>query len=318
MNVFEFLGKPSDYRPKDKVVQLVKHWDEVPDSRKQFPYYGQVKKDGNFAMAVVTACGKVGIFGRTGSKLSSTIKLVKHIKDQQLKAGVYFGELMSKHKCSLEELSGVVNPERVNRLDEEQGKIASGLYIWFHDFITIQDLINGDCAYAYHVRHASLCKRLEGTELSQYILPYAVIHDEEAKDKFTQACIDADEEGAVYKKPDETWVAGHKGYRQMKEVRGVSYDLECVGYEEGKGKYAEKVANLIFRWKTGTIKAMLGKGWSHTAASMMFLGATGKSSKAINPVGKIFKVVALQESSKGKLRLPKVREVRNDKYTPDY
>jgi hypothetical protein len=36
------------------------------------------------------------------------------------------------------------------------------------------------------------------------------------------------------------------------------------------------------------------------------------------PVGKIFKVVALQESSRGVLRLPKVREQRHDKVKADF
>ena len=49
-NVFEFLGLPKAHRPISKVVQLVKHYDEVPDSRKSFPLIGQVKRDGVFAM----------------------------------------------------------------------------------------------------------------------------------------------------------------------------------------------------------------------------------------------------------------------------
>lgn len=64
----------------------------------------------------------------------------------------------------------------------------------------------------------------------------------------------------------------------MKIVRGVSYDLECVGIEEGTGKYKGKVANLIFRWKEGkTVKAMLGKGWTHHDAKQMFENYTNGS-----------------------------------------
>ena len=107
----------------------------------------------------------------------------------------------------------------------------------------------------------------------------------------------------------------------MKIVKQVSYDLECIGVEEGEGKYNGKVANLIFRWKDGqTIKAMLGEGWTHQDSrdmwvcysALMDIITPGKIVMP-NPVGCVFKVYALQESSKGKLRLPKVGERRFDK-----
>ncbi|QYC97019.1 ATP-dependent DNA ligase [Klebsiella phage IME184] len=96
----------------------------------------------------------------------------------------------------------------------------------------------------------------------------------------------------------------------------VSYDLTCIGWEEGKGKYKGKVANLIFKWKGGkTVKAMLGKGWTHEDAERMYHDI--KHGGELNVIGKIFAVKALQESSKGVLRLPKAGELRHDKEEPD-
>jgi len=105
----------------------------------------------------------------------------------------------------------------------------------------------------------------------------------------------------------------------------VDYDLKCVGWEEGTGKYKGKVANLLFAWKGDKIiKAMLGKGWTHDAAEEMYQNCTyhdmvdmpGYMHKD-SPVDQIFQVYALQESSKGKLRLPKVGERRHDKEVSD-
>ena len=119
------------------------------------------------------------------------------------------------------------------------------------------------------------------------------------------------EEGIVIRDIDAGWEAGHKGWRVMKMVRGVDYDLECIGWEEGEGKYEGKVANLLFKWKGGkTIKAMLGKGWTHMDAQQMFQNTARLK-------GTIFQVYALEESSKGKLRLPKVGELRHDKLESD-
>jgi hypothetical protein len=71
---------------------------------------------------------------------------------------------------------------------------------------------------------------------------------------------------------------------------------------------------------------MLGKGWTHQMAEEMFqtikycegLGNIRNSVTDSNPIGKVFQVYALEESSKGKLRLPKVGEQRHDKPEPDY
>ena len=102
----------------------------------------------------------------------------------------------------------------------------------------------------------------------------------------------------------------------LKIVRTVAYDLRCIGWEEGKGKYTGKVANLIFKWHgTQKVKAMLGKGWSHEDATRMYNEI--KNGGELNVIGRIFTVYGLQDSSKGKIRLPKVGELRHDKEDAD-
>lgn len=328
MNVFEFLGYPADHRPKNKVVQLVKHWDEVPESRKQYPYYAQVKKDGVFGIVVVTKDDDgniaVAVFGRTGEQLSNTEAICSRFLEGYIAEGIYIGEVLTQVPCSLEELSGILNPNRVNKLDINQEVIKWNLYIALHDCLTEKMFIAGTSAgISYHTRHASLMKRIAGTDLEESALPYTMIHDDKQKEQFTKACIAAGEEGAVYKRPGCEWEAGHKGWHQMKEVREVTYDLKCVGYEEGSGKYKGKVANLILQWKDGeTIKAMLGKGYTHADAERMYLSINELGmyvdEPRYNPIGKVFRVRGLQDSSKGKIRLPKVQEERYDKVTGDY
>lgn len=328
MNVFEFLGYPADHRPKNKVVQLVKHWDEVPESRKLYPYYAQVKKDGVFGIVVVTQDDDgniaVAVFGRTGEQLSNTEAICSRFLEGYIAEGIYIGEVLTQAPCSLEELSGILNPNRVNKLDINQEVIKWNLYIALHDCLTKKMFIAGTSAgISYHTRHASLMKRIAGTDLEESALSYTVIHDDHQKEQFTKACIAAGEEGAVYKRPGCEWEAGHKGWHQMKEVREVTYDLKCVDYEEGSGKYKGKVANLIFQWKGGdTIKAMLGKGYTHADAEKMFIAITKlgyfDGEHLESPIGKVFRIRGLQDSSKGKIRLPKVQEERHDKSEGDF
>lgn len=309
-NVFEFLGLPANHRAKNKVVQLVKHYNEVPASKKGFPLIAQPKEDGVYGLVVITG-REVGVFGRTGEKLQST-QYIERLASELMNDGVFIGEVLSKHPCSLEELSGVVNPNRVNPLSDEQLCIAEGLYIALHDYLSIDDFILGKCIAPYLLRYGKLKSRVEDSRIGRNLIPCTNIYDKASLDLFTATCLKGKKEGAVYKQPGEGWVAGHKGYRVMKEVGEVSYDLLCTRLEQGEGKYAGLVANMYFRWKDGTeIKAMPGKGHTHESCRDMYLNPE-------KAVGRIWRVKGLMDSSKGKIRLPKVEECRHDKESPDY
>lgn len=319
MNCFTFLGLAEDHRVHP--VQLVLHRDELSAPQKKlaetYPTYGQVKRDGVFCMLIVML-GKVPkLFGRTGKAFTNTDKFSSKFSNI-LQPGVYFGELQTLCIASLEELSGVVNPERVNPLDWKGQQIADELYIDFFDMLTISTFIAGKAETTYLKRHAALVRRMSDVValgLSN-VLDNTPLYSEAEVVAFADKHISEDREGAVFKL-DEDWVAGHKGYRQTKIVRGISHDLLCIGWEEGKGKYEGKVANLIFKWKDGkTIKAMLGKGWTHELAEQMYHDI--RLGGELNVIGRIFEVTALQPSSKGNLRLVKCGELRHDKVTPDF
>ena len=313
MNIFEFFGLPWDHR--NHPVQLVKHRDEVPDNKKGFPVYAQVKRDGIFAAVCVNQNLDVKIFGRTGKKLANTEGLEAKIHVWGTPPGVYFGELQTMCvDLSLEMLSGVVNPNRVEPLDSIGQQIKDMLYIDFFDMITVADFIRGSADAPFTKRHAGLYRRVKVHGASS-ILPIDELNSEQEVQDYADLEIKMGREGAVFKQ-DVGWEAGHKGWRQTKIVRTISYDLRCIGWEEGKGKYTGKVANLIFKWHgTQKVKAMLGKGWSHEDATRMYNEI--KNGGELNVIGRIFTVYGLQDSSKGKIRLPKVGELRHDKEDAD-
>jgi len=311
MNCFEFLGLPEDHR--NHPVQLVKHRHEVPDSKVQYPVYAQVKRDGVFAMLIVREDGKSKIFGRTGLAFTNS-EVLAAIIGVKVQPGVYFGELQTLCIASLEQLSGTVNPNRVEGLDNHQQQIKDMLYIDFFDMLTIDTFKSGAATTTFLKRHAALVRRMPEVEGVCHVLPITQIDNEEEAQQFADYHIRQEREGAVYKS-DVDWVAGHKGWRQWKLIRGLSVDLVCIGFEEGKGKYAGKVANLCFKYKGKNISAMLGKGWTHADAERMFHDI--KFGGEYQVIGDIFTVTALQESSKGKLRNVKCGERRHDKVTPD-
>lgn len=306
MNVFEFLGLSPTHRKSEKTVQKVKNIEEVPESKIKFPLYGQVKKDGVYCM-LVSDGWNTAVFGRTGKQLSNC----KHLGQRyDLEEGVFIGELCLP-EYSLEVLSGIVNPNRTKDVEDDL------LFDWFengevhfHDHLTLEEFSDGYSDRPYLDRWAHC------VECNLHPLAYTRIDSLAHAESYARYLIEAGEEGAVFKQ-NVGWEAGHKGWRAMKRVRRVEYDLLCVGVEEGKGKYAGKAANLIFQWHDGqTIKAMLGKSYTHEDAKVMWESREHRYN-LLNPIGHIFTVYGLQDSSKGKIRLPKVGELRMDKDEPD-
>jgi len=327
MNIFEFLGLPSDHRKNsNKVTQLVKHWDEVPESRKSGKEYGvQLKLDGVCAL-LVFAKGEARLFSRTGKEFTNTEHITNRVHGLGLHGwpdAVYFGELyVNKDVDSLEVLSGIVNPNRVTPLDAHQGMVSKQLKLGLFDMVLLNDFIKGSSEHTFEARHRRLLTAMAYTpeDYAVQALPYVRCKTEEEIELLCEKLVLGGNEGIVAKDLNANWEAGHKGWRAMKMVRGVDYDLRCIDYEEGTGKYKGKVANLIFEWKNGeTIKCMLGKGWTHCHAEAMYhaINFSCVMEGADDPIGKIFQVYALEESSKGKLRLPKVGELRHDKEEAD-
>jgi ATP-dependent DNA ligase len=180
--------------------------------------------------------------------------------------GVYICEVVN-YAMSLEQLSGAISSERVNPLDETTKNLMKQVQFKYFDYLSISEFLDGESVWKYEIRHDRLIKRIK---YPLEVLPYAKVEDEEAIRRIAKRVIDAGKEGVVVKQ-NMLWVAGHKGKHQMKIVRGIDVDLECIGWEEGTGKYEGKVANLIFRYKDGKeIKAMLGKGWTHEMAQEMY------------------------------------------------
>lgn len=318
MNIFEAIGLHHNHREPDKCTMKVKHWDKVPlNKRMNRDYHAQVKFDGIYCH-VAKSGSKFKFFSRSGLELSNTGRLERILLGQQhnVDQAIFIAELCCD-ECSLEELSGFFNPNRVESLSLEQAAVAYEAYLVYHDMITFEEYREGVSRLGYNERYLQL---MDAVGRGSVLLINSDLIDSCDVESYARYCINLGEEGAVFKEVDGLWKAGYRGADMMKIVKQISYDLECIGVEEGEGKYHGKVANLLFRWRNGTIiKAMLGEGWTHQDASDMFEHYISDQTFAhsfglkLGPVGKVYKVYALQESSKGKLRLPKVGERRFDK-----
>lgn len=310
-----------EYLAKTKnPVQLVKHFDEVPESKITYPLIGQIKYDGVYILIVVSD-GTVRAYSRTGKEYYHELYDTYYFLSlQDLEDGIYIGELVAP-TITLEELSGLVSTNRKAEWGTADIEAMEQSYVMLHDYLHFDEFLDGYSEAAYMVRYYELKRRLIAANLDQYLVLNTAIYNREDADEFAEVFVKDGKEGAVFKQNTD-WVAGHKGYRAMKIVRGLHLDLLCVGVEYGKGKREGQIAKLQFAYKGNVFSADLGKGWTDERRKALTSQYEALEHPAAlsewNPIGKIWEVKALQESSTGKaLRLPKVVRVREDKEEPD-
>lgn len=137
-------------------------------------------------------------------------------------------------------------------------------------------------------------------------------HDEYVTAKMLAASLVArgGYDGLIMRDPEAGWVKGHDGNDGaiIKVKHRVSYDLLCVGVEEGKGAMAGMVGALVFKWNDTTTNAGTGLTKAHRVAFW-------ENPKAI--VGKIVEIECLGLTSGGVPREPSIKGVRHDKLKAD-
>lgn len=303
----------------DKPWQLVKHIDDVPASKIVFPMWGEVKYDGVYCAVALTDFTHDAI-SRTGKLFYSAVnEMIYPYIPKHSPGYVVIGELTNK-RCSLEVLSGLVNPNRVNPWTVEERELMKGVDFIIHDMLTFHEVL---CGYSYTSFINRRKGRLYQLSTNCYLSEGKMLHSQAEFDMYAQEVIASGGEGIVGKNLDADYEAGHKGWRVVKKVRDLHVDLECLAVQTGKGKRTGQIAKLQFKYKGKLFWADLGEGWTDEKRIALTEGWQLATTNALkmehphNPVGKIFHVKALQESSKGVLRLPKVMELRIDKFVED-
>lgn len=289
-------------------VQLVKHYDEVLQKNLKWPAWAEQKEDGVWC-GVVWDGEEYAFFSRTGNEFYTELDVEVPIELART-PGLYIAELVNPI-ISLETLSGLINTNRKAAWTMEEFNLMSYCQLRFHDYIPLEALLAGICVTPH-------CVRWEDLRLNvglSYIIPGTLVHTDEQWRAFAQMQVDAGREGAVLKQLDADWLAGHKGYRVTKLVKGLDVDLRCVGVSlDGKGKRAGTLAKIMVSYKGKVVGADLGKGWTDERRAALLAEYQADPTSV---VGQVWHIHALQEGSAGGLRLPKAMSRRIDKTIAD-
>jgi hypothetical protein len=289
-------------------VQLVKHYDEVLQKNLKWPAWAEQKEDGVWC-GLVWDGTEYAFFSRTGNEFYTELDVEVPI-DLHKTPGLYIAELVNP-SMSLETLSGLINTNRKTPWTAAEFGLMAYCQLRFHDYVPLTALIHGVSTISHADRISTLARILP----HQFIIPGTVVHTDEQWRAFAQMQVDAGREGAVLKQLDADWVAGHKGYRVTKLVKGLDVDLRCVGVSlDGKGKRAGTLAKIMVSYKGKVVGADLGKGWTDGKRTAL-LAEYQEDPDSV--VGRVWHVHALQEGSAGGLRLPKAMSRRIDKTVAD-
>lgn len=296
-------------------VQLVKHYDEISDSARknmQWPAIAEVKYDGVYALIVMTSDKGVQFISRSGKPLYFEQNYLPELFEhgafmQALREGYCFISELINPELSLEELSGMVNPNRVAAWDNTSMLTADFVV---HDSVCVTPLRAGRDTMHFDGR----VMRVRNLVPASNRPTAKLVSSELDWQEFCDYVINTGSEGAVLKQLHAPWIAGHKGWHVTKEVRGVHLDLRCVGWALGKGKRSNQIGVLYFEYNGKLFSADLGKGWTDEKRDALTARAQSTNDDV---TGALFHIKGLQISSKGVVRLPKVQEERIDKHAAD-
>lgn len=299
-----------------KFTMLVKNYEQTSWGKvKPYPCIAMEKMDGVCTIAV-NLFGRWTLFSRTGRKLQNVVHLEALLEKQGVGRNVVVLLELCHDGLSLEEISGIVNPNRVEELSHDTYyEWVNGAYMAAFDLVSLNEFIQGRSDEAFSARLEEL-GRLIVMGLPCVIPVHTGVSSEAEADEFFDLIVGRGGEGIVQCLPDAPWIAGNKNREKTKKVRGVDFDLEVVDVVGGKGKRAGTMAKLVVRWRKfgspdGAVELLPVDGRFDDDTRAKFW------SEPSSIIGRIVHVHALQIGSKGSLRLAKVRSVRIDKQEAD-
>ncbi|QWT56573.1 DNA ligase [Stenotrophomonas phage BUCT598] len=300
-------------------------------------YLMQFKYDGICAILFVHADGSHHMKSRTGEDIvnfrhvgdaHSTLpwinlcEILEPDEDRptQYKSGVYFGELWHP-EWSAATITGFHNtsdPEKWIATKPKAQQVSFAVY----DFVTWAEWEVGvtTVPYAERIRRLEWMEAIgtpwmDSAPVGAKFPPIFMAADlgifAENKEftsanemaNFVKANVNCD--GVIAVDPWGGWKRGERNLAKIKLKPTLTVDVEVVGYELGKGKYANFIGKVLYLYKD-----QLGKCSGMTDAMRGIGGGDLETFFAEEWLGKIIEVEAMEESAHGKLREPRFKRFR--------
>lgn len=257
-------------------------------------YMAQPKHDGCFGAVV---CDEHVLYSRTGEETRS----MKHIVTEAqhcFPGQVVFGEVWAPG-IGQSEISGAFR----------QHHPAEWLVFVVFDVVTLDQFNVGYSSVPYKERVLTVERGCSGPCLRSIQTYNAGTYGQHEilRDQYLAK---GGYDGLILRDPEGCWQMGPgTGGEIVKSKRVLSFDLQVLGVVEGKGKMSGMAGALQLRWKDGRVIEAGGMDYD-TRRSWL------RSPETI--VGKIVEVEAMDYSSDGLLREPRIKGIRFDKDKADF
>jgi hypothetical protein len=287
------------FHPSNKPVQLAKHLHKVPIKKRRFPAMASEKKDGVFAFGLPDG----RIFSRTGKECFS----LPHISYSLRKASK---EALSigfrTHVILFEVIVPGWSVESISGAFRRQSEQFTDAQAWIHDAIPYLDFRVGSCNVKY--KHRECIAEAYATFMGRPFAKQFIVDHEEAARSCAEARIAAGQEGLILRDPDGTWTAGARNEYLVKIKQDETFDLKVIGIQPGGGKYKSTLGTLTVRFDGGTQNI---SGMSDEQRD-----AWWECPELI--LDKIVEVECMCVTTYGKMREPRFKRIRDDKFEGDY
>lgn len=291
-------------RPADKFVQLVLDRTKVkPAMLPKGCLMVSEKMDGVFAVAIIKD-RDVYIYSRTGKPYVS----LEHLKPDLWSVGTESGTDVIIFEAMAKGVAQSVTSGWCRDTKKQHYEVDA----YVHDCLTMDEFCGCIESEDYETRYECLQAVEDIFQGSSHVF---LIQNYwhycwQTIDIFANKVWAEGGEGVVIRVPEAPYQIGLRNETMIKMKRGVSFDLEVIGMEEGTNRLSGTLGTLQCRWKDGQVISV-GSGLTDAQRALWW------TQRGLI-VGKIIQVDAMMISSKGLLREPVFKGVRDDKVKADY
>lgn len=154
--------------------------------------------------------------------------------------------------------NGIITKALKGTISEKEADLIN-CTVW--DIIPIADWEAGRCDMPYTERLYTLHNILVGEHPKIHVIETHIVHNFDDVNSLFAESLEAGEEGVMVKAMQEPWT-NDRVKHQIKYKAERTADLRCVGWEFGKGKYANMIGKLKLETEDGLIAVSVGSGLS--------------------------------------------------------
>lgn len=219
----------------------------------------QEKSDG-LRCNILIREGQVQVFTRNGKELHVQGRFDSLVTKHYLNDIMIDGELVASKDGKIldrQASNGIGNKIKCNTATKEECEMMS-LYCW--DVIDIEEFDGEYSTTPYEQRFARLKEIAQEVEGLIVIDSWIVYSKEEAKAIYKHL-VSQGKEGTLIKAKDMPW-ENKRSKKQMKAKEVIEAEFLCIGLEEGTGRNAGRLGNIIVQTSCGKLKSSCGSGFS--------------------------------------------------------